>query len=389
MTIINGKRRGRPGTWILDYRDETGRRRRLTCDTKAEAEEARDRVRATWKGRGPFRPMVDPKTTVTQLAERWLAAERVAREKVQTVRRYEIALRHHILPALGAREVRSLTPYDVRRFLEQRRAGGLSKASCLLLLAVLGRLVERAMETERLLVVNPCTGARKALALGTKQRAEAPKAFNAEQLAHVLETARTVDPALAPLFSLLARTGVRIGEACAVRWDDVDWRAGQLTVAGTVTRMGTVNSPKNGEARVVDMSDALATELRQLQVQRKAEALQRGWGTVPSRIFCTRRGKLYPLTEAARRFKRVLERADLPGHFSLHTFRHTWASLNLAAGVSLEYVSRTLGHRDHRITVQIYGRHLPHGDRAVANRFDAAVTEAGTTAAHKRRAGAA
>jgi integrase len=387
MTIINGKKRGRPGRWILDYRDETGRRRWITCDTKTEAEEARDRVRASCKGRGPFRPMVDPKTTVTQLAERWLAAERVAREKVQTVRRYEIALRHHILPALGAREVRSLTPYDVRRFLEQRRGGRLSKASCLLLLAVLGRLVERAMETERLLVVNPCAGARKALALGTKQKTEAPKAFTAEQLAHVLETARTVDPAHAPLFSLLARTGVRIGEGCALRWDDVDWRAGQITVAGTVTRMGTVNTPKNGEERVVDMSDALATELRQLQVQRKAEALQRGWGTVPARIFCTRRGKLYPLTEAARRFKRVLERAGLPGHFSLHTFRHTWASLNLAAGVSLEYVSRTLGHRDSRITVTIYGRHLPHGDRAVANRFDAAVADA-STAARKRRAGA-
>jgi integrase len=100
------------------------------------------------------------------------------------------------------------------------------------------------------------------------------KAFTDSQLHAFLEAAAAV-PLYYPLLFAMSKTGLRLGEAVALRWDDVDLVAREITVKRTFS-MGALGSPKSGKTRRVDVSKALAELLEQLDVERKAEALEAG-----------------------------------------------------------------------------------------------------------------
>jgi integrase len=106
-----------------------------------------------------------------------------------------------------------------------------------------------------------------------------------------LAAAERVAPLFAPIFLTLARTGLRIGEALALQWDDLTLAARELRVARAVSR-GRLETPKSGLARTVDVSRELAAVLRRLQVTRKADALRRG-SALPPWVFCTQAGHPY------------------------------------------------------------------------------------------------
>jgi integrase len=93
------------------------------------------------------------------------------------------------------------------------------------------------------------------------------------------------------LFLLLARTGMRLGEALALQWQDVDFPGREIRVARALSA-GRIETPKSGHGRTVDMSDQLSGNLLRLQVTRKEEALKRGWGELPAWVFCTEEGTL-------------------------------------------------------------------------------------------------
>jgi integrase len=77
-------------------------------------------------------------------------------------------------------------------------------------------------------------------------------------------------------------------------------------------------------------------------------------------------------------FKRVLKDAALPGHFSPHCLRHSYASLLLQAGESPAYVQRQLGHASIQLTVDTYGRWLPLGNKPAVDALDAVADDAQT-----------
>ncbi|HEX9709915.1 MAG TPA: tyrosine-type recombinase/integrase, partial [Candidatus Thermoplasmatota archaeon] len=69
-------------------------------------------------------------------------------------------------------------------------------------------------------------------------------------------------------------------------------------------------------------------------------------------------------------FARVLREAKLPGHFTPHSLRHSFASLLLSDGVSPAYVQRQLGHSSIKLTVDLYGKWLPMANKAAVDRLD-------------------
>ena len=110
--------------------------------------------------------------------------------------------------------------------------------------------------------------------------------------------------------------------------------------------------------------------LRRLQIERKVEALQRGWGRVPEWVFCSTTGGLLEPQKVAGPFLRALKRASLPLHFTPHSLRHSYASQLLQAGVSPAYVQRQLGHASITLTVDTYGRWLPMENKAAVDALD-------------------
>ncbi|HEV8456834.1 MAG TPA: site-specific integrase [Methylomirabilota bacterium] len=183
-----------------------------------------------------------------------------------------------------------------------------------------------------------------------------------EQLSAFLAAARAHPRAsvrrLAVLFLLLARTGLRVGEARGLQWPDLDPHGRKLRVERAFSD-DRLDTPKSGHARSVDVSTGLADALRRLEAERKAETLQRGLPEVLPWVFCTPAGQALPVKAIARAMASALKAAGVPRHFTPHCLRHSFASLLLQRGESPQYVQEQLGHKSITLTVDTYGRWLP------------------------------
>jgi site-specific recombinase XerD len=130
------------------------------------------------------------------------------------------------------------------------------------------------------------------------------------------------------IVSLVARLGVRIGAVAELRLDDIDWRAGEITVRGKGDSQRLPLPQQVGEA----IADYLHNG-RPAAAETRAVFL-----TVlpPARPMCR--------TAFAWVVVRAAERAGL-GHVNAHRLRHTLASEMLAGGADLPSIGQVLGHR--------------------------------------------
>jgi len=326
---------------------------------------------AVRESRQRTRPLLAATTTVAQYAEHWLA-QVAPGLKPRTIESYTETLRRHALPALGSLQVRQLHRSRVKALLAAKRDGGLSANSVRIILAVLRAMLNAAVD-DGLLVANPSNRLGKALRLTISKatRAEIIKAMTPDQLGRFLTTAVREQPRLSPLWLFQARTGVRPGEAYAVRWDDLDLAAREARISRALSDDGNrIDTPKSGHGRTVDLSHQLVEALRRLHVERKAETLRRGWRELPPWVFPSTTGGLLDAHNVRRGFGKTLKVADLPGHFTPHCLRHTYASILLVNGESPYYVQRQLGHASIQLTVDTYGRWLPAGNKAAVDRLD-------------------
>lgn len=347
------KRKGRKG-YTLKFRDpKTHRLRMRQFKTKGAAERHEDRVRSA----ANLAEGLEVDVLFEHHAERWLHATATA-VRHGTMPGYEWAIRRHLLPAFGQRYLRDITPKMIRDLLVDLRRT-LGRGSVGNVRTVLHACLQSAVE-DRILLANPATFRSRSRLLKLEapaKRSGGVKAMTADQLAAFLAAADKVAGRHALLFRTMALTGLRPGEAMALKAEDVDRSTGRIKLERARTPQGRIEPCKTDRAgafHYVDVPDALAATL----------AASEGW------IFegCTHDSTI-------RAFWKTLDAAKLPDHFTPHCLRHTYATLHLVAGESIYYVSRQLRHSDISLTVTRYGSWLPAGNRDAANRLHALVTD--------------
>lgn len=160
------------------------------------------------------------------------------------------------------------------------------------------------------------------------------------------------------LIVFVANTGVRIGEALALRWDDVD-----LTRATATIRRGSLDADTKTAAglRTVPLLPDVVAVLKE---RRKVQAADRlkvgaGWQDTRGLVFTTGVGTPVDVHNARRTLRLVLKSAGLPTDRPWHTMRHSLASRLLNRGVPMPVVSQIIGHASIRTTVDIYGHAEP------------------------------
>jgi integrase/recombinase XerC len=136
------------------------------------------------------------------------------------------------------------------------------------------------------------------------------------------------------LFATIALTGARLSEASKIVWGDLDLRHHRLAL----------RSVKGGGAD----SRLVPSRLRRvlLGYRRDTAAPREG----PRPIFCSTRGRALAPRSIQYRFAFWLSRAGIRRKMSVHSLRHTFATLLYRATRDLLLVSRALGHRDIRTT---------------------------------------
>ena len=189
----------------------------------------------------------------------------------------------------------------------------------------------------------------------------------------VLRTKRPLFQKYAYEFSLcMSRTGMRLGEARGLMPSDIDPKNHTIEIQRNIpaghNRLEESTKGKLGH-RTVDMGKDLHLALKAMELQRKVERMERGAADSSPWLFHGSEGgptdynKFYDDWMRAQKLAGVRARSP-------HSLRHTYASVNLARGEDLAYVSRQLGHANPGITLAIYTHFMPRKRRRVSNALD-------------------
>lgn len=267
----------------------------------------------------------------------YLRVERVLAEV--TIER-RIFLARRILSAWeqgGRADLRDLTAGDVTAFvLDSSRADNGSVSSVVTALRSLLRYLHLTGVIDR-----PLAAAVPSLA--SWKLAGLPKAVAVEQVSALLASCDrdgVVGRRDAAIVTVLARLGLRAGEAAALRLDDVDWRSGEIMVRGKGSRSERLPLP-------FDVGEVLVAYLT---------GGHPGAAACRNRVFARVRAPHGPLTRGAvtQVVARAAQRAGFEPFYA-HRLRHTAATEMLRGGGSLEEIGQVLRHH-HRATTAIYAK---------------------------------
>ncbi len=280
--------------------------------------------------------------------------------KPTTVASYEAALRSRVLPRWGSVPVARVTHGDVAAWVAELRAEGLSAGRVRYCFAVLRMVLDAAIRDGRL-ARNPAAGVELPRLAETERR----------YLTHgqVSALAEACGPYRA-LVLTLAYTGLRWGEAAALRVRRVDPLRGRIAVVEAMTEVhgrAVFGTPKTHAHRSVPVPRFLRNELAAAMAGKEPEDL----------VFTSARGAVLRVGNVRRRgFDAGAHSVGLDG-LRPHELRHTAASLAIASGANVKAVQRMLGHASATLTWDRYG-HLYEDDLdAVAERLDAAAAHPG------------
>lgn len=364
--------------FYVKYRTPEGAQRYPAFATHREAQTWIDENARRLRAARGLEPAVATDSTVAVYGKHWLAAVEDG-VKARTHASYAEQFARYVKPRLGARPVAELRRPEVRAFLVDCRRKGvggtpLAPGSIYAIYAALRAMLNHAVE-DGLRGDNPAARLGKVLRLyptkNARRAAVHLRALDREQTAALLEHTRTVEPAWYPVVLLLARTGMRLGEALMLRLTDYNAAAGALRVERAWNaKHKREELPKHG-ARTVDVSRELAAVL-DAHAAALGKVVRLDGSPVTAWLFPSEVGTMLDGRNVRRALARIAEGAGLGRGLGPHDLRHTVGSQLIAAGKSPVYVQRLLGHASVATTVDLYGSGLPLEDRAGVDVLDAA-----------------
>ena len=177
------------------------------------------------------------------------------------------------------------------------------------------------------------------------------------------------------MINLLVFTGIRRGELCGLEWKDIDFDNRVMYIVRSSQYIGNATiitkEPKTKSSiRKISISPSICTLLRKYKVWQNQEKLKAGDRWIEhDRLFTQWNGKPISPDTVTDRFGKFIKRSNLP-HVTLHSLRHTNATLMIAEGTDVCTVSKRLGHANTATTLNIYTHALKTNDREAADKLD-------------------
>lgn len=278
----------------------------------------------------------------------------------------------HAKKEFAGLKLREVTKLQYQSMLDKRKAQGKSRRTVELLHEACRMMFNKAVQLE-LIKVSPHVGAEIPAYPETVERLESdkelPKYLEKEELAHLFKIAKADETSQGRQWYnalyVLAYTGLRIGELCSLKPSDIDWDEQTISVTKTLYKAGPItayelNTPKTKSSiRKIDVSAKVLAVLKNQEAWRteyKMLERKRFWEEEKFIFVNDNRFPGYPapIEQFGRMMNHSLETAELPDSLSPHSLRHTYTSLMAEAGVELPAIQRLLGHKNDRITNDIY-----------------------------------
>lgn len=315
------------GRWCAKYKDANDQWRYIYRKTKKEAKQAlREALKDRDDGISPS------KLTINDVLTTWLEDSKHEVSE-RTMSNRESLIRVHIANhPIGTTRLSELKHEHLRDYLRSKQE--LSRSSRTKLLSFLKHAASEGVRL-RVLRFNPVDSFK-----APPQHKDELSILSREQINHLLHSVRGHRYEL--IVVLGATCALRVGEALAITWDDINFVRGTLQISHTIWR-GRIYPPKTRASR------------RTLKLpQRALEPLKRRRTTNAGFLCPTNTGKPTDTGNFHAEWKAILESVGLPRETTFHALRHGAASLLLNQNVPVPVVSKYLGHANPGITLAIY-----------------------------------
>lgn len=284
--------------------------------------------------------------TLEAWVDYWLEAMTKPYVDISTYRIYKSQAEKHIIPRIGGLQVGEIRQDDVQDFVNEIKKGlapSMVHNVCRLLKSIFVAARDKSLIGEI-----PFGKVRK-----PQNKVKRPRVLAcSEQLRLERDVAQTGE--LEYIVCLYA--GLRLGEVCALRWEDIDFEEKMLYVNHTLKRVPC----KEGGAKTKLILDTPKTENSRREMPIPAflawqlkEKMARENGRETDFVFQSPRGGCLDPRTLQERLKKKFKKLKVRGaHF--HTLRHTFATRCLEKRIGIETLSELLGHSTPQITIQYY-----------------------------------
>lgn len=288
---------------------------------------------------------------IKEVITQWLNSSKSIHKGATEVK-YEYLIEKHIIPELGDVPLSSVTSSLLTNFMNRKlehgslnSKGTLSPSYVRSIMSVVVSVLQYAVNEGMCQPLNinlqkPCID---------KRDLEVLSAFDQNRLESAL--IHNIDETkLGILISL--NTGLRIGEVCALSWDDIDFERQIFHIRSTVARVKSMDSGVNSKLiidkpktksslRDIPIPSKLLTILVSMKKQSKGKYV-----VSAENSFVSPRTYEY-------RYHKILDEYNIPS-VNYHTLRHTFATRCIEVGVDVKTLSEILGHANVSITLNTY-----------------------------------
>lgn len=321
---------GEGGTWYIKYRAPIAGRfpdgvrapmrqvkeRLSSCRNRSQAEGVlMARKGAVFEGTYRPRRKAVP-TTLADFAPRFLQAKR----HLRTVRKYRQQIEQRLAPHFGRKPLEAVTGRDCLDYYNGRLDSDAAVATVNGEMACLKSLFSEAIRAG-VCQLNPVKGVRLVNPNNVRDRI-----LSDEETARLFNSAERFTDYVRPLFYVLYHTGMRLGEALALEWADIQPEHSRIVIRNS----------KSGEGRKVPLRSALADEL----VRWKPAAGDGRW------VFPGRFERTKPMNSIRPGWRRLCASAGV-ADLRPHDLRHNFTSMLQARGVADSIIMSITGHKTH------------------------------------------
>lgn len=380
------------GTYQYRWRTSDHKRHSIYAPT---LEELREKEQAVLKDKSDGIRTDAQKVTLNDVYDLWVQLKKGLKDN--TFQNYKYMYEQFVRDDLGQHKITTLKRSDIRRFynyLIDERC--LKVATVDNIHTVLHQVLDIAVE-DCYLRNNISDNALKELKQARNLFTEKRKALTIQEQEIFLDFLRKSNMYRHwyPIFALMVGTGLRVGEAVGLRWDDVDFDNNTISVNHTLIYYNHakggcyfgINTPKTraGERTIPMIESVREAILQEKEYQREAgiKCTARVDGFTDF-IFVNRFGNAQhqgTLNKALRRIIRdcnqeILDKAKdkdnviLLPNFSCHTLRHTFTTRLCESGINIKVIQSVLGHSDVSTTLDIYADVTKDLKKAEMQSFD-------------------
>lgn len=345
--------------------DARGKRQReyFTYPTKKEAEKAKSE-KLDQLNKGTY---IQPtKITIKNLLDEWVEVYVKPQLAPSTLRGYLVNINNHIIPYIGNILLQQLTPINVQEMYTKLEKKKLSPRSIKYVHTTLREALQYAFKMQ-MIPRNVCD-----FVSTPKQIKYKAQVYDQEEVKQLLTLCQNTNMEV-PI-TLAVGIGLRRGEVLGLKWSDVDFKNGYLTVqTNLVSIKGKLifSTPKTSAGnRTIAIPEYIIILLKKHKLEQSKNRFALGNSYNNHDLVCCKEdGNPINPSNFSQKFNRFLSKTNLK-HIRFHDLRHTCATLMLTYGIPAKVASQRLGHSNISITLDTYSHVLNEVEQQVATTFD-------------------